>query len=279
VRGLLAEAQQSLPIGEARREAELLLAHALQQPRAWLFAHAEETVALDVVTRFNALVARRAAGEPVAYLTRHREFWSLDLVLTPEVLIPRPDTELLVELALRHIPHSADMEVADLGTGSGAIALAIAWERPRARILASDASAAALTVAKANATRLDFHNIEFVHGVWFAALGKRRFDMIVSNPPYVAAGDPHLTQGDVRHEPRQALVSGADGLDAIRILVRDASKHLKRGGWLMLEHGHDQGDVVRKLLEKHGFVEIFTARDIERRERVTGGAIPGARTP
>jgi release factor glutamine methyltransferase len=214
---------------------------------------------------------RRAAGEPLAYLTGRREFWSLDLAVTPDVLIPRPETELLVELALQRIPRNVKVDIADLGTGSGAIALALAHERPLTRVLATDASAATLTVARDNAARLRNGNIEFAQGDWCAALGNRKFDLIVSNPPYIADKDAHLQQGDLRFEPRAALASGADGLDAIRVIVHGAPAHLKPGAWLMFEHGHEQGLAVRDLLEKSGFVEVFTERDLEGRERVTGG--------
>jgi release factor glutamine methyltransferase len=271
VRSALAHAAATLAGDEASREGELLLQHVLDKPRAWLFAHADDAFDAAAAARFRALVARRAAGEPVAYVTGRREFWSLDLVVSPDVLIPRAETELLVELALQRIPDSAECDVADLGTGSGAIALAIARERPRARVLAGDVSSVALAVARANAVRLAIGNIEFVQGDWCAALGGRRFDVIVSNPPYIAAADSHLRQGDLRFEPLAALASGTDGLDAIRTIVDAAPAHLKPGGWLLLEHGFEQGRAVRELLEKSGFVEVFTALDLEQRERVSGG--------
>ncbi len=269
---LAAEAAAALAGDDAPREAEILLAHALGRSRAWLYAHRDDAVAAATVTRLRALVARRAAGEPVAYLTGQREFWSLELAVTPAVLIPRAETELLVECALQHIPQGVKVDIADLGTGSGAVALALARERPQARVLATDASAAALAVARANAARLGFGNVAFARGAWCAALGRRRFDAIVANPPYLAADDPHLAQGDLRFEPRSALVAGGDGLDAIRTIARAAPAHLKAGGWLLLEHGADQGRDVRAVLQQNGFVEVFTARDLERRERVSGGA-------
>jgi release factor glutamine methyltransferase len=275
VRGALAQATAALAGDEASREAELLLQHAIERPRAWLFAHADDVIDTDAAVRFRALVARRAAGEPLAYVTGRSEFWSLDLVVTPDVLIPRAETELLVELALQRIPNTEKCEVADLGTGSGAIALALARERPRTRVVASDASSAALAVARGNAGRLAIGNIEFVQGDWCVPLGGRRFDLIVSNPPYIAAGDVHLRQGDLRFEPHAALASGADGLDAIRTIVAAAPARLKSGGWLLLEHGFEQGRAVRGLIEKSGFVEVFTALDLERRERVSGGRRAG----
>ncbi|MEP6881651.1 MAG: peptide chain release factor N(5)-glutamine methyltransferase, partial [Dokdonella sp.] len=223
--------------------------------------------------RFRELMAARQRGEPVAYLIGQRGFWTLDLTVTPDVLIPRPETELLVELALERIPANADFQIADLGTGSGAIALALASERPCARIVATDASAAALSVASANAKRLEIPNVEFAEGDWCAALGSRSFDMIVSNPPYIAAADEHLALGDLRYEPAAALASGADGLDAIRRIVSDAPGFLKRGGWLLLEHGFDQAEHVRQMLEAQGFSEIRSWKDISAHDRVSGGRL------
>ena len=191
--------------------------------------------------------------------------------MTPDVLIPRPETELLVEQALAHIPEDAEWTVADLGTGSGAIALAIATERPHCRLIATDNSAAALAVARANATRLGIANVEFRHGEWLKPLAGMRFDVIVSNPPYVRANDPHLTQGDVRFEPESALVAGADGLDAIRRIAADAVSYLRPGGWLLLEHGYDQAQSVRALLESHGYDMVASCRDTAGHERVTEG--------
>jgi release factor glutamine methyltransferase len=214
------------------------------------------------------------AGEPVAYIIGHRGFHAIDLALTPDVLIPRPETELLVELALQRIPQREEVEIADLGTGSGAIALAVAHARPHVRVLATDANAAALDVARGNAQRLGIGNVEFAQGDWCAALGARRFGLIVSNPPYIAENDEHLARGDLRFEPRRALASGADGLDAIRAIVRDARDHLNAGGRLLLEHGFDQGFAVRGLLKQGGLQDVFTARDLEGRERVSGGIRP-----
>ena len=271
VRGLLAAAAGELSGDESAREVELLLSHALRRDRAWLRAHADDPLAAEDAVQFHALLLRRTAGEPLAYIIGRREFWSLDFTVTPDVLIPRAETELLIEFALQRIPQNAQADIADLGTGSGAIALAIAHERPQARVLATDASAAALMVARGNAERLGIRNVEFVRGDWCAGLAERKFDSIVSNPPYIADGDTHLAQGDLRFEPRTALASGADGLDAIRAIVRDAPAHLKPGGWLLLEHGYDQGAPVHRLLEKCGFVEVFTALDLEGRERVSGG--------
>ncbi|KZC43903.1 UNVERIFIED_ORG: protein-(glutamine-N5) methyltransferase, release factor-specific, partial [Rhodanobacter sp. FW104-R5] len=267
IRSLLAAATARL--GE-RAEAELLLLHVLRQPRSWLFAHADDVPGMDVQTAFSALLERRAAGEPVAYLTGRRGFWSLDLEVTPATLIPRPETELLVELALQRLPPDAACRVADLGTGSGAIALAIASERPHAHVVATDASAEALAVAQRNAQRHAIGNVAFVHGDWLAPLAGQRFDLIVSNPPYIEAADPHLAQGDLRFEPAAALASGADGLDAIRRIVRDARTYLEAGGWLLFEHGWNQGVAVRALLADAGYTGVFTAQDLEQRDRVSG---------
>lgn len=267
VRSLLAAATRQLGHDAARIDAELLLAHALDRPRAWLYAHADEIPDADRRAAFLRLVDARRAGQPVAYLTGRRGFHAFDLAVTPDVLIPRPETELLVELALERLGGTG--AVADLGTGSGAIALAIAHERPGLRVLATDASDAALCIARANAERLGIANITFAQGDWCAALGAVRFDAIVSNPPYIAADDPHLEQGDLRFEPRAALASGVDGLDAIRAIVTGAPAHLVDGGWLLLEHGAEQGGAVRDLLERHGFESAQTARDLAGHERVT----------
>lgn len=254
-------------------EAELLLAHALGRAPAWLWAHGDDEPDAAGIAAFDALVARRVAGEPVAYLVGRRGFWTLDLDVTPATLIPRADTERLVELALERLPPHA--RVADLGTGSGAIALALAAERRDARIVATDASAAALDVARGNAARLGLANVEFRAGHWYAPLAGERFDLIASNPPYIAAGDPHLARGDLRHEPASALVSGADGLDAIRELAAGARAHLAPGGWLLVEHGVDQGAAVRALFAAAGLGGVDTAQDLEARDRVTFGRAPG----
>ncbi len=268
VRELLASATAGSG-SDTRHEVELLLGHALGRTRAWLFAHADDEVDADAQARFERLVAARRRGEPVAYLTGTRGFWTLDLEVTADVLIPRAETERLVELALERIPADVVCAVADLGTGSGAIALAIASERPQARIVATDASAGALAVARANARRLGLDQVTFAQGDWCAALGAQRFDVIVSNPPYIAAGDPHLGEGDLRFEPASALASCNDGLDAIRAIAAQARDHLEAGGWLLVEHGHDQGAAVRGLLADHDYLDIATARDLEQRERVT----------
>lgn len=272
IREVLAEAGRRIdPV-----DAEWLLQHVIDRSCAWLFTHRDDVLGHEQARRFEALVQRREQGEPVAYLTGRRGFWSLDLEVTPATLIPRPETELLVELALQQLPVDRASRVADLGTGSGAIALAIAHERRQARVIATDASIGALEVARRNAKRLDIGNVEFHHGEWFAPLQGERFDLIASNPPYVAVGDPHLDEGDLRHEPASALSSGSDGLDDIRTIAADAPAHLHDGGWLMLEHGHDQGDAVRALLERAGFADVSTRHDLEDRDRVTLGRLNSA---
>jgi release factor glutamine methyltransferase len=254
--------------------AALLLASVLGRSHAWLLAHGDADVDAACRARFDALVERRAQGEPVAYLLGARGFWTLDLEVTPDTLIPRPETERLVELALERLP-AASADVCDLGTGSGAIALALAAERPGDRILATDASAGALAVAQRNAARHRIGNVEFARGDWLAPLAGRRFHLIASNPPYIAEGDPHLGTGDLRHEPPAALASGPDGLHALRTIVAAAPEHLHARGWLLLEHGWEQGADVRALLHAAGFVEVSTALDLERRERVSLGRRPG----
>lgn len=277
LRQLLADAATALPGVEGRHEAELLLLHVLDKPRSWLFAHATDPVADADMAAFHALLARRVAGEPVAYLLGHRGFWTLDLAVSPATLIPRPETELLVELALARLPADTALAVADLGTGSGAIALALASERPQAAVTATDLSAAALDVARGNAARNGLARVRFVQGAWFEPLQGERFDLIASNPPYIASNDPHLQQGDLRHEPATALASGIDGLDDIRHIVAAAGAHLQPGGWLLIEHGWDQGAAIRALFEHAGFAQVHTERDLEQRDRVTRGCLPGMR--
>jgi len=252
-------------------DATFLLTHVLERPRSWLYAHGDDRVDAASAGRYAGLVARREAGEPVAFITGRRGFWRFELQVTPDTLIPRPETERLVELALARLPDGCASQVADLGTGSGAIALALAHERPHVHLVATDASAAALAVARGNADALGLRNIEFRQGDWLAPLAGERFDLIASNPPYIEDGDAHLEQGDLRFEPREALSSGVDGLDAIRRIVACAAVHLREGGWLLLEHGWKQGAPVRTLLEGAGFVDIATERDLEERDRVTLG--------
>ncbi|MEO1750544.1 peptide chain release factor N(5)-glutamine methyltransferase [Thiofaba sp. EF100] len=256
-----------------RADAEILLAHVLGRPRSYLVAWPEQPLASDAWVAYQQLVARRAEGVPVAYLTGMRAFFGLELAVTDAVLIPRPETELLVEAALERLPHGP-CALADLGTGSGAIALAIASVRPEARVVAVEASPRALAVARANAERLGLRNVELRQGDWCQGLGDERFDMIVSNPPYIRAGDPHLGQGDVRFEPAMALASGPEGLDAIRAILACAPAHLAPGGWLLFEHGYDQAEAVAGLMREAGFSGVQTLADLLGHGRVTLGRAP-----
>ena len=252
-------------------DARVLLRHALQVDDAYLIAHRDEALTAEQAAAFVSLRARRAAGEPVAYIVGAREFFSLEFKVTPAVLIPRPETELLVEVALERIPENRAARALDLGTGSGCIAIALAKQRPHAEIAAVDRSAAALEVARHNARRHAVSNVEFKSGDWFTALDPQRFDVIVSNPPYIAADDPHLAAGDVRAEPASALVGGADGFDCIRAIVAGAPRHLNPGGLLALEHGYDQAERVRALLAAAGFTDVFSREDLAGIARVSGG--------
>jgi len=260
------------PVSEsAALDAELLLAHVLGQPRVWLHTWPEHPLSEPERTRFQSLIERRAQGTPVAYLTGRCEFWSLELAVTPATLIPRPETELLVEQALARIPTGSSLRIADLGTGSGAIALAIARERPRCSIVATDRSEAALEVARRNAASHGITNVIFCSGEWFHPLQGGQFHLLLSNPPYVAEGDPHLRRGDLRFEPREALAAGTDGLDAIRLLLQEGHRYLTPGGWLLLEHGFDQGNKVRELLHRSGYHGLVHYADLQGHIRVSGG--------
>lgn len=255
-----------LPMSEAR----LLLAHVIRQPAIWLLAHDDEMLPAATVIAFETLLRRRMAGEPVAYLLGQREFYGRDFVTSPAVLIPRPETELLVDIALQKIGVGATANILDLGTGSGCIAITLALECPQARVTAVDTSSAALIIAQENARRLGA-TVRFLASDWFAALEDERFDLIVGNPPYVAAGDPHLIQGDLRHEPRAALVSGLAGLEAISRIVGVTPEHLVRGGSLWLEHGYGQAAAVHALLVASGFEAIEHHRDLAGIPRLSGG--------
>ena len=251
-------------------DARVLLRHVLQCPAARLVAWPEQRLEAADWAQFQALVARRVAGEPVAYLTGTREFFGREFLVTPAVLIPRPDTELLVELALAHLAGVRGARVLDLGTGSGALAVTLALEFDNADITAVDRSREALWVAMANAARLGA-SVSFVQSDWFGALEDEVFELIVANPPYVAAADPHLEQGDVRFEPRTALAAGPQGLDDLAEIVAAAPARLVAGGWLFLEHGYDQASAVRGLLTDAGFAAIASWKDIAAIERVSGG--------
>jgi release factor glutamine methyltransferase len=261
----------ALETSTARIEVQCLLQRVLHVPRVYLLAHPERSLTETEFMHYNTLLQRRLKGEPIAYILGEREFFGLNLKVTPATLIPRPDTELLVELALQRLPVNKPCAVLDLGTGTGAIALAIAHARPQDAVLACDASIGALDVAKENAHALDLRNVKFVQSNWFAAVGEQRFDLIVSNPPYIAEGDPHLAQGDVCFEPVSALISGIDGLDDIRHIITQSSAYLLPGGWLLLEHGYDQAERVRDLLQQAEFNAVFSACDLAGIERVSGG--------
>jgi release factor glutamine methyltransferase len=291
---------------ETKFEAQLLLQQALNVNRAWLIAHANDALQPNTHATFEALLKRRLGGEPMAYILGSREFYGLSLLVTPDTLIPRPDTETLVEAALARIPLSEstqnlsfrrksessgveqhynktldsdfrrndELAILDLGTGTGAIALAIAKNCPQANVIAVDASAAALEIAKKNAHHLSIDNVEFTLSNWFENLSNQRFDIIVSNPPYIADHDVHLTQGDLRFEPLSALASGTDGLDDIRQIIGDCLIYLKPQGWLMLEHGYNQAEQVADLMADAGLTNIETIKDLGNNDRVTIGKNP-----
>lgn len=260
----------------AQVDARLLLQHALGKNHAQLLAYPEQVLTPAEEKLFLELAARRASGEPVAYLIGEREFYSLNFRVSPAVLIPRPETELLVDLALERIPANHPCKVLDLGTGSGAIAISIAKHRPLACVTAVDAADDAVAIAGMNARQLEANNVRIVAGDWFNGLAGEKFDLIVSNPPYVADGDPHLGQGDLRFEPRAALAAGADGLDCLRSIIAAAATHLLAGGWLLLEHGYDQAGACGKLLAEAGFGEGFSRPDLAGVMRVSGGRANGA---
>lgn len=265
--------QAAVRLGD-RREAGLLAAAALDQPLAWIYAHGDEPLRPEIARRYAELVARRAEGIPFAYLVGRREFYGRDFSVSPDTLIPRPETEHLVEWTLA-LPLPDDARVADIGTGSGCIALTLAAERPSWRLIGTDLSEQALAVAQVNRARLGCDNVEFIAGDLLAPLNDREpFGAIVSNPPYVAADDAHLLDGDIRHEPRMALTPGADPLAVIRSLIDQAPGHLRDGGWLLVEHGFDQGETVRALFTDAGYGAVESRRDLAGIERVTGGIRP-----
>jgi release factor glutamine methyltransferase len=270
---LLSNSPRLDPI-DARFESQLLLQHLLNVNRAWLIAHENDTLAADVQASLDQMVNRRADGEPIAYILGNREFYGLNLLVTTATLIPRADTEILVDTALNKIPSNTPLQVLDLGTGSGAIALAIAQQRPQVKVTAVDASKAALEVAISNSKHLHIPNIHFSLSDWFNNLDDALFEVIVSNPPYIENTDHHLNQGDLRFEPTSALASGADGLDDIRRIINDCLTHLKPQGWLMLEHGYNQAAAVTDLMAQTGLVNIETCQDLGGNDRVTIGKNP-----
>lgn len=261
---------------QPRLEAEILLGAALGRSRAWLLSHADERILdCDATDRYEAFITRRAHAEPVAYILGTREFWSLELEVTPDVLIPRPETELVVELSLRQLPRDSQARVLDLATGSGAIALAIAHERPGVRVIGTDVSSAALEVATRNAQRLQVPNVTFRHGSWFTPVAGEQFDLVVSNPPYIARDDARVEPGVRRFEPPGALFADDDGLAALRTIATEAGTHLLPGGTLIVEHGDRQGLAVRAMFTDAGFDAVTTHRDLARLDRCTSGHWPG----
>ncbi len=252
-------------------ESELLLAHLLKKSRTWLHTWPERELSKAELHAFKVLVERRLKGEPSAYITGEREFWSLSLHVTADTLIPRPESELLVELALAHIPHDQPCNIADLGTGSGAIALAIASERPQSHIVAVDLSAAALTVAEGNRNRHALSNVTLIQGDWLTPLNRDSFRVIVSNPPYICEDDRHLNQGDLPFEPRSALVAMENGLRDIRRIITSSRERLDIDGWLLIEHGYDQSLDVMQLFKAHGYHNITTHQDLSGQPRVVAG--------
>ena len=253
-----------------RLDAELLLAHVLDKSRSYLHTWPERELDMSQLERYQAALARRQVGEPVAYILGQQGFWSLELEVASHTLIPRPDTELLVETALALLPATPAV-VLDLGTGTGAIALALASERPAWRLTGVDRVPEAVALAERNRTRLKLANANFAESHWFSALAGQRYRLIVSNPPYIASDDRHLAEGDVRFEPSSALVAGADGLDDIRLIIAQAPGYLEAGGWLLLEHGFDQAAAVRELLSARGFSAVESRRDLGGHERISLG--------
>lgn len=252
-------------------DAEILLANCLKKTRSFLYAYPEKGLDKALLERFNNMLQQRQQGIPIAYITGEREFWSLPLNVSQATLIPRPETELLVEHALRLLQHRSQAFVLDLGTGSGAIALALAKEQPKWQLTASDISLAALDIAANNARNLKINNVTFLHSRWFSHITAPPFDLIISNPPYIAEQDPHLSTGDIQFEPRQALVSGIDGLDDIRHIAAHSHAFLMAGGWLLLEHGYNQGEAVKTILNHNGYDAIQCFPDWQGHLRVTAG--------
>ena len=280
LKDLLKAAQQSIsislamPLDEASIDARFLLQHGLKVDHAWLIGHINNELTDAQSESFQQLLVRRLKGEPVAYILGMHEFYGLPLKTTPATLIPRSDTETLVEAALDKLAPNENLKVLDLGTGTGAIALAIAKNRPQAQVTAVDFSHEALSIAKENAQNLDLPRVRFLQSNWFSSLQNEKFDVVVSNPPYIAENDVHLTQGDLRFEPLSALASGKDGLDDIRRIIQAAPSYLNPNGWLMLEHGYDQAEKVAELLRLHGFEQISHAPDLSGTLRVTLGRMP-----
>lgn len=277
IKQVLRQATQTLTAtsSSAVIDAELLLLHALQQSRIFLYSHPEYTLTPKEAERFEQYLMKRKEGIPIAYILGIKEFWSLPLAVNNHTLIPRPDTELLVSIVLEYLPNkvSSEQKILDLGTGSGAIALALAKERPDWEIVATDVDSETIDTAAKNSATLKLRNVSFIESHWFEHLPKTIFSAIVSNPPYIAEGDPHLTQGDLRFEPQHALTSGFDGLDALRIIIRQSRHYLRPGGFLLVEHGYDQKQSVQSLFSKYGYKDIQSYQDIQGHDRATLGYI------
>ena len=272
IREALIWGQSQVETESSRIDVELLLLSLINKDRVYLFSHDDELLNSNIANEFAELIHRRKAGEPIAYILGQREFWSMPFLVSKDTLIPRPDTECLVESVLDlKVDIAKELKVLDLGTGTGAIACAIASERPNWRVTAIDKSAGALKIARLNVDRLGYSNIRLTESDWFDQLDSQKFDVIVSNPPYVAENDPHLNQGDVRFEPQSALVSGEKGLDDILHIVDGARSYLKKGGWLLFEHGYNQGNAASELLVQAGYEQVITKQDLGGQDRVTIG--------
>jgi release factor glutamine methyltransferase len=268
-----ATARLSEASDSARLDAEVLLSHVLHCDRSHFIAWPDKELQTDQLEQFASLLEKRINGTPIAYLTGSREFWSLDMAVSEHTLIPRPETETLVEYVLEHFPADLSFKLLDAGTGSGAIAIAIASERPGWELVASDIDEASVQLAQANAVKHGIDNITFQHSDWFDEIEQRDFDIIISNPPYIAEQDPHLSRGDVRFEPRRALTSGTHGMDAIEHLCHHAVKHLKPGGRLIVEHGYDQAGSVYECFGRNGFINIEQTCDLGGHIRMTAGRV------
>ncbi|MFY7698214.1 MAG: peptide chain release factor N(5)-glutamine methyltransferase [Legionella sp.] len=273
IKTIIAHYTPTISDGEisARLEAEILLAYLLGKSRSYLYSYPEQLLSAEQERNFHGLMARRATGEPIAYLTGKKEFWSLELLVNEHTLIPRPETELMVELTLKLLAHKTEATILDLGTGCGTVAIAIASERPKWQIIASDIHEKTADVARINSRRFDLQNINVICSDWFQALPKQKFDAIISNPPYIADNDSHLANGDLRFEPKQALTSGPTGLEAITHIIQHSTDYLVTQGLLLLEHGYNQKDAVRELLTHSNFQSIKSWQDWQKNDRISAG--------
>jgi len=272
---LLQKAEQRInPSDTARLDAEILLCDVMQFNRSKIYAHPQQLIPDDKSVLFKSLIEQRRQGHPIAHLTGKKEFWSLELAISKETLIPRPETECLVETALRMIPDEVSFSILDLGTGSGAVAIAIASERPNSKIVATDINSDALDLAKENANTHQLNNIQFLFSDWYKSIPSQSFDLIVSNPPYIKQNDEHLSQGDVRFEPELALAAGADGMQAINMILENAKRYLASDAYLLIEHGYDQKSLVQDAFLKRDFRQVKTFQDLSGQDRITHGQSP-----